>query len=237
MEQDIYVHYTPVFHIIIDNCFDDQLNLDIYNHILSLKDDFNAAGTGVDGKINKDYRTNYNCFIDRIYNNSRDVNTKRFSRHDSPLLKAIDRLIQSDRMKRILDTTPFPICKFREFDSVQIQVSRYGGESQFYTWHIDRMINSPNPDGRIVSIVYYFHKLPKSFSGGELCLTNGMSYAGKIVAQGQTVEIEPINNRLVIFSSRTVHSVKPTSSPPNFDDGRFSANIWTGFKRSSLTRY
>jgi Rps23 Pro-64 3,4-dihydroxylase Tpa1-like proline 4-hydroxylase len=79
--------------------------------------------------------------------------------------------------------------------------------------------------------------LPKKFSGGEICLTDGLSYGGKIIAEGQSKEIEPINNRLVIFSSRAVHSVKPTVSPTDFADGRFSANIWIGVKRSGFTQY
>jgi len=48
------------------------------------------------------------------------------------------------------------------------------------------------------------------------------------VGRSDVAEIEPMNDRMVIFGSRTVHSVKPTKSPARFGDGRFSLNIWVG---------
>jgi len=105
-------------------------------------------------------------------------------------------------------------------------VSRYGDENQLYKWHLDKQ----NDDKRLITFVYYFHKLPKNFTGGEICLTNGLSDGRKLVAEGETVAIEPENDMLIIFGSRTLHMVKPTRCPPDFESGRFSVQVWAGIR-------
>src|SRR5690242_14439186 len=40
------------------------------------------------------------------------------------------------------------------------------GDGAFFTEHYDR--NMSKPGGRVISAVYYFHRAPKSFSGGVL---------------------------------------------------------------------
>ena len=34
----------------------------------------------------------------------------------------------------------------------------------------------------------------------------------------------------VVFGSKIAHRVLPAKSPKKFEDGRFSANIWIGFR-------
>jgi hypothetical protein len=176
---------------------------------------------------------------------------------NSPLLRAIDGIIHSDYMKELMDHTPFPCCKFRVMDTWETQVSRYGGglvtddnefireiegEKQFYTWHSDRITESRGsvttaPDNRIVTMIYYVCKEPKHFRGGELFLSNGVIHGGKIVSAGdRRLTLEPKNDRLVVFNSRTVHSVAPTSSKDVFEEGRFSVNIWLGRRDPLLPR-
>jgi Rps23 Pro-64 3,4-dihydroxylase Tpa1-like proline 4-hydroxylase len=46
----------------------------------------------------------------------------------------------------------------------------------------------------------------------------------------ELITIEPENNMAVIFGSRIPHTVLPTTSPKEFNRGRFSVNCWIGIK-------
>src|SRR5262249_13628622 len=60
--------------------------------------------------------------------------------------------------------------------------------------------------------------VPKAFTGGDLVL---------FASNGQPTVIEPVNDSMVLFSSRTKHEVKPVVCPSRrFEDGRFTINGW-----------
>ncbi|MEP5220820.1 MAG: 2OG-Fe(II) oxygenase [Lentilitoribacter sp.] len=65
----------------------------------------------------------------------------------------------------------------------------------FYGQHTDAGEGHP----RILSYIYYFHEMPKKFSGGELELFDTSFPKEEI--NGQATLIAPVNNRLVIFPS------------------------------------
>lgn len=72
---------------------------------------------------------------------------------------------------------------------------------------------------RLISVVYYFHALPRGFSGGELAI---YPFGGD-----EPDLIEPFDNRLVAFPSIAAHEVRPISVPGDrFADARFSINCW-----------
>lgn len=179
---------------------------------------------------------------------------KQIRAQASPLLRRVDNMFEGndEMLNVIMDQTPFPFSKFRMFDIWETQVSRYGGEpetedekGQFYTWHIDRVSGHSLADARVVSMVYYVHSEPRRFEGGNIALSNGVVYDDKLVTTTATttaennnnnsssnkeLEIDPRNDRLLIFSSRSAHTVRPTKIPKNtpFRDARFSINIWSG---------
>jgi hypothetical protein len=227
------VNDDPVFHIIIDHFLGEKKNKEIFDHIVSLKNYFKPDGTGRTNRLNKNMRTNLTCYVDGLFykdyvlaNGATDWPARRMFRAEkSPLLATVDNMLENDRMmKQIMDSTPFPLCKFRQMNTWQTQISRYGEHMQFYAWHIDR----GGEDKRLITLIYYLHNLPKKFRGGKLCLTNGLAFDGKLLTNSKVLQIEPRNDRLVIFNSRTLHCVKSTSSPAEFADGRFSVNIWLG---------
>jgi len=77
---------------------------------------------------------------------------------------------------------------------------------------------------RILSLVYYFHRRPKGFNGGEMELSP--------IGAGQPVRIEPRDNRLIAFPSYIPHQVHEVSCPSReFADSRFAVNIWLGRPR------
>ncbi len=76
---------------------------------------------------------------------------------------------------------------------------------------------------RVVSVVYYFHREPKAFSGGQLRLHR----IGSEGLPGDYVNLEPRQNSLAVFPSWLSHEVRPVSCPSGaFEDYRFALNCW-----------
>jgi Rps23 Pro-64 3,4-dihydroxylase Tpa1-like proline 4-hydroxylase len=94
------------------------------------------------------------------------------------------------------------------------------GEGAFYRRHNDMLGRSVLLSRRI-SMVYYFHRLPKAFTGGELRFYS--------LGGAEHVDIEPRSDRLVAFPSWAPHSVERVCVPNNeFSYARFALNIWIG---------
>ncbi|WP_066558979.1 2OG-Fe(II) oxygenase [Croceicoccus bisphenolivorans] len=97
-------------------------------------------------------------------------------------------------------------------------------DGAFYKRHIDTHTQgtaSRREGVRILSLVYYFHRQPRHFTGGELA----------IFAFGPNPDpvrlVEARDNRLTCFSSIAVHEVMPVSVAGNaFADARFAVNCW-----------
>jgi SM-20-related protein len=78
-------------------------------------------------------------------------------------------------------------------------------------------------DDRLLSGVYYFHREPKAFSGGELRIYR----MGSIEAPGEYREVQPMQNSMVVFPPWAAHEVRPVSCPSgSFEDSRFALNCW-----------
>lgn len=73
-----------------------------------------------------------------------------------------------------------------------------------------------DPAGRSLTYVYYYHRWPRAFRGGELILCPDDA--------AQT--IEPRCNQLVFFPSAWSHEVRPVAAPSDFGACRFSVNGW-----------
>jgi len=100
---------------------------------------------------------------------------------------------------------------------LELVATRDGGH---FTRHIDTLTQVPDAStDRIVSAVYYFHREPTGFTGGELLMH---------ALIGEKVKaIEPRHDRLAVFTSIAPHEVARTQVPGNaFADARFSINCW-----------
>jgi Rps23 Pro-64 3,4-dihydroxylase Tpa1-like proline 4-hydroxylase len=101
------------------------------------------------------------------------------------------------------------------------------GDGAFYAKHRDTNVfsNAGAAFGnrRIISAVYYFHSIPKSFSGGVLRIYSFTDNNDT----GSFVDIEPTNDSLVFFPSWFPHEVLPVTCPSGrFEDSRFAINCW-----------
>jgi SM-20-related protein len=110
---------------------------------------------------------------------------------------------------------------------LELAAHRDGG---FYRTHIDTH-TGPAQEGdgrdRMLTMVYYFHRTPRAFSGGEIALY-------PFVPGGDPVLIEPADNRLVAFPSLALHEVRPVACPgDDWADARFAVNIWFARQRTA----
>lgn len=89
--------------------------------------------------------------------------------------------------------------------------------------HVDSTAEGPG-----LACVYYFHRSPKAFSGGDLLIHD------TDVVQGSRVHdplrfsrIAPADNSVVFFPSFYRHAVTPVRCPTDrFEDGRFAVSLW-----------
>lgn len=98
-------------------------------------------------------------------------------------------------------------------------------DGAFYSEHIDTFTGqSDTGRDRALTGVYYFHRHPKRFSGGELRL-----HAIAPAADGtrRFVDIPPGVDTFVVFPSWAPHEVMKVSCPSGaFPDSRFAVNCW-----------
>ena len=77
---------------------------------------------------------------------------------------------------------------------------------------------------REISYVYFFHREPRRYTGGDLLLMDTDVEQNTYTEAGFT-RIVPQNNAVVFFPSRYYHAVVPVSCPSrDFGDSRFVIN-------------
>ena len=115
-----------------------------------------------------------------------------------------------------LQVAPFSLGKIE----LQMTVHRSGG---FYKVHQDTG-NEQSRD-RQVSYVYYFHRVPKRFTGGDLLLYD--TDVEKGVYATAFTRIEALDNSIVFFPSAYCHKVTTVHCETEaFGDSRFTLNGW-----------
>jgi Rps23 Pro-64 3,4-dihydroxylase Tpa1-like proline 4-hydroxylase len=122
-----------------------------------------------------------------------------------------------------LRVTPF------EISDIELQLAAHNDGAHF-AFHADTYVGAPRSErgDRVLSGVYYFHREPKAFSGGDLTLHRFLANQGDA-----GIDIEPAQNRLVAFPSWAAHEVRPVSVPSRaFADSRFAVNCWIYRARS-----
>jgi len=114
-------------------------------------------------------------------------------------------------LQKILGVPDFPARK------IEVEFAAHG-EGAHFERHVDTL-NDSTGSTRILTLVYYLNREPKTYSGGHLRL-----YA---LNNQETKEIEPTHNLLVAFPAFAPHSVAEVHCPSGrFEDQRFAVNIW-----------
>ena len=109
---------------------------------------------------------------------------------------------------------------------VQIEIAAHG-DGAFYRRHIDLFTDTNRNEAadRLISLVYYFHSEPKSFSGGALRLYPIPGVASR--PDEPSIDVVPEQDLAVAFSSWVPHEILPVSCPSGqFSASRFAINCW-----------
>ena len=116
-----------------------------------------------------------------------------------------------------LGIEPFPISRVE----AQITASQDG---DFFRWHSDN--GQGEVEARQVTFVYFFHREPKGFEGGELHI-QGPDCDNTGQPPSHYYTIIPDQNQLVLFDSSLTHEIAPVKcASGNFADSRFTVNGW-----------
>jgi Rps23 Pro-64 3,4-dihydroxylase Tpa1-like proline 4-hydroxylase len=110
-----------------------------------------------------------------------------------------------------------------ELVSMEMELVAHG-DGAFYAPHIDTHMDASDAETlRILTGVYYFHALPKGFTGGEIRLHSILPPE----QGGSFIDIEPARDTLLLFPSWAPHEVRPISSPSGaIEHSRFAINCW-----------
>lgn len=130
----------------------------------------------------------------------------------------IDRLQSTlPRLLPKLGIEPFPVSGVE----AQITASKDG---DYFRWHSDN--GHGEVSAREITFVYFFHREPKAFEGGELRIqSTTVDNADR--GEGNYFTIHPRQNQLVLFDSSLMHEIAPVRCPSGkFTDSRFTVNGW-----------
>ena len=149
--------------------------------------------------------------------------------------------IFSDRIRTLMPdmvartaTRPFAL----EF--IELELVAHGHGAHFAT-HTDMPIgwgrsplggDATGTQDRLLSAVYYFHRQPKRFSGGQLRIHRSTpdddpTDLPPVRTAADLVDLEPERNSLLVFPSWASHEVLRVDCPSRrFEDHRFAVNVW-----------
>ena len=107
---------------------------------------------------------------------------------------------------------------------VEAQITA-SNDGDFFHFHSD---NSSQPvASRHLTFVYFFHREPRQFEGGELRIHDARLDGGVYVSQGSYQTIVPQQNQIVFFPCELLHEITPVKCPSQaFADSRFTLNGW-----------
>ena len=122
----------------------------------------------------------------------------------------IAELLQSITVR--LRIAPFTVSE------IELKCNVYG-DGSFFKVHSDSL-NIPT---RRISFVYYFHQMPKAYSGGALLIYDGDVADPTRYFTDHVTRIETLDNSIVFFPSGAYHEVTRVVSPSGrFEDARFT---------------
>jgi len=105
---------------------------------------------------------------------------------------------------------------------VQITASNDG---DFFLCHNDN--GSEGVSSRHLTFVYFFHREPRQFEGGELRIHDSHLQDGLYVSDGKYQTIVPQQNQIVFFPCELMHEITSVNcQSQNFADSRFTLNGW-----------
>jgi Rps23 Pro-64 3,4-dihydroxylase Tpa1-like proline 4-hydroxylase len=98
-------------------------------------------------------------------------------------------------------------------------------DGDFFRCHSDN--GSERVASRYLTFVYFFHREPRQFEGGELRIHDARLEGGGYVSEGTYQTIVPQQNQIVFFPCALMHEITPVKCSSHlFADSRFTLNGW-----------
>ena len=117
-----------------------------------------------------------------------------------------------------LGMEPFNIAE------VEMQATA-SNDGDFFHFHSDN--GSERVASRYLTFVYFFHREPRQFEGGELLIHDSRLKNGVYVSEGSYQSIVPQQNQIVFFPCELLHEITPVNcASQQFADSRFTLNGW-----------
>ena len=107
---------------------------------------------------------------------------------------------------------------------VEAQITA-SNDGDFFHFHNDN--GSEGVATRHLTFVYFFHREPRQFEGGELRIHDAHLQDGDYVSDGSYQTIVPQQNQIVFFPCEQLHEITSVECPSQlFADSRFTLNGW-----------
>jgi hypothetical protein len=107
---------------------------------------------------------------------------------------------------------------------VEAQVTA-SNDGDFFHFHSDN--GSERVASRHLTFVYFFHREPRQFEGGELRIHDARLEDGVYVSEDRYQAIVPQQNQIVFFPCEMLHEITPVKCDSQlFADSRFTLNGW-----------
>jgi Rps23 Pro-64 3,4-dihydroxylase Tpa1-like proline 4-hydroxylase len=107
---------------------------------------------------------------------------------------------------------------------VEAQITA-SNDGDFFHFHSDN--GSDRVASRHLTFVYFFHREPRQFEGGELRIHDARLEHGAYVSEGSYQTIIPRQNQIVFFPCELMHEITPVKcGSQRFADSRFTLNGW-----------
>jgi len=131
-------------------------------------------------------------------------------------------------VERIKSVLPLVLARLgmEEFPivSVESQITA-SNDGDFFREHPDN--GHDDVATRHLTFVYFFHREPKQFDGGELRIHDSRLQGEHYVSTGSYQTIVPQQNQIVFFPCALLHEITPVKcSSQAFADSRFTLNGW-----------
>jgi Rps23 Pro-64 3,4-dihydroxylase Tpa1-like proline 4-hydroxylase len=121
-------------------------------------------------------------------------------------------------VRQELDIPWFPVGR------IERQLTAHGSGG-FFAPHVDT--GDAAVAGRRISCIYYFHRTPQRYTGGELKLYDTWETPTGSTGAGTYTTLAPLDNSMVFFPSDAFHEVCPVQLETDaFGDSRFTVTIW-----------
>jgi Rps23 Pro-64 3,4-dihydroxylase Tpa1-like proline 4-hydroxylase len=108
--------------------------------------------------------------------------------------------------------------------AVEAQITA-SNDGDFFHFHSDNA--SDRVASRYLTFVYFFHREPQPFEGGELRIHDAHLEGDEYMSEGSYQSIVPRQNQIVFFPCQLMHEITEVKCPSQrFADSRFTVNGW-----------